>query len=1805
MSRRAFRRPFRFSAPLLLASFVLAGCGSGGGGSADLDEGGSVGTPPPPATVTDTFDFAAPDGTFVLGTPPIHARFTGGVATGDGVWVIDEGQTGVVDFGTPADGVKFTTQDAYTAAAVLAARKSALPGAQAVSPPFDVPLYIRGTVNDDWAAAPPESNRLVEVSDNVLAVTIPVAAAGTYAFKVADGGWTGETNCGGSEKGAPVTLGVPFTLGCSNGSQDVGLVVATAGNYKFTFNTTDTAAPTITVALDTGGGGGGGGGEPEDSTIIRVYVVDPFTDGAESTLLEEYPLAGTGALAVDEVRQGGATRISRIEIENTGANGKIAIPDFAWTANPEFAPDPVSVDVYYTRPAGSTDGTTITVAGEAYECAAAPSGIGCIASGIPVLPYANASMTVNNADGTSETITFNGGDGEEDVYAYSGGAFARTGVPGDPTKPLPAVPRNANEVVLFYKRPDDVYTGWGLHLFPAGLDSWTTWEAPYAYEGIDPQYGAYFRIALPGVASPAYSNNPAAITEFPQSLGFIIHNGDTKDPGPDQFINIADTGNSVFVVSGVNDVGTAPPAAGAAALRVSNAAAHWVDQDTVLWTPPAGVTSVKLLFSPDASLNVGLSGISGTYETIGLTPGTNPQPLFNKLLHGLQAWDMPASAAANARNVARGQLVVIGYDAADEAVAGSYVQTNGALDVLYAEGASGATLGVSYASGAPSLALWAPTALVDPGVTVNVYDAEGNLLESTPMALDEASGVWSVTGDASWDRRFYTYSLDVYSYAVNGIVTNEVSDPYAVSLSTDGVRSQFVDLDDDDLKPTGWDAMSLPALAAPEDSSIYELHVRDFSIKPDPSLNPVDAGKFTAFADANFVGMQHLQQLADAGLTHVHILPAFDFATVAENEADQVNLDDDVQKLCDRVAAAASLCTTDTGKTIREAIEDAIAANQLDRPQQIVGWMRGVDGFNWGYDPQHYGAPEGSYSTNPNGETRIKEFRMMVKGLNDIGLRTVMDVVYNHTNASGQGEKSVLDKVVPGYYHRRDVTTGSVLAGSCCADTAPEFAMMNKLIVDTGVRWVQHYKVSSFRFDLMGMHPLDAMLQFRDAVQAVEPTVYIYGEGWNCCGGEDDVRFKSARQVNLAGTGIGSFSDRMRDTVRGGGPFDTGNQYVQNQGFVNGWFYDPNALNSGSTAERAALIAETDNIRVFMAGGLASYSLVNAAGETVTGAQIEYRGSAPSGYTSDPQEAINYVEKHDNQTLWDLGAYKHPTGTSTAERVRSQNVAMSVLLLGQGVPFLHAGMEMLRSKSGDRDSYDSGDWFNELDWTMSATKWAQGLPVADKNSAEWPILVDKYLDVTTKPMNTDIQDGFEALQELLQIRTSSPLFRLRTQAQIDQRVMFHNTGPFQIPGVIAMSIEGCTEPDLTPSEGAVMVVVNASDDDRTLNLFGGETWTLHPVQQTSTDAVVRAAKHDANGFFVPARTTAVFRRTTQTSCAPFPRDIYVRGIGEDWSDSPANKFVFKGGTLYEVTKALAVGADPEGFKIADSNWTSGSDCGATTPVVFGQPLTLACQAPGNGNIGMTVGAAGDYVFQLDAASTTNPVLTVSRKPTFAVPIFVRGVGTDWSDSAANQLHPAVDSATYSTLLNIPTAGPDADGGFKIADQNWTSGTDCGSSTPLTLGQTLTLACASPGNANIAATWPSTGMYSFRLDTTNPAAPSLTVEKTPFDVELYVRGIGDDWSDSVSNRFQYVGGGVYQARRAATQGADDFKIADSNWTAGSDCGAISALTIGQPLTLACAAPNNANITVNWPASGTYTFSLDANNPAAPLLTVTGP
>ena len=516
----------------------------------------------------------------------------------------------------------------------------------------------------------------------------------------------------------------------------------------------------------------------------------------------------------------------------------------------------------------------------------------------------------------------------------------------------------------------------------------------------------------------------------------------------------------------------------------------------------------------------------------------------------LAAYDALRLSRHDARDVEElltGQLAIAAYDDLGRLVDATGVQIPGVLDDVY-DDAYDRDLGVTWHGRTPKLAVWAPTAK-DVDLLVRAAGATTDTL--VQMRRDD-DGVWSVTGRRDWNGASYLFEVDVYVPAEDAVVTNIVTDPYSLALTTDSARSVIVDLDDPSLRPAGWSSLHKPNLAQPEDSTIYELHVRDFSIG-DETVPAAHRGGYLAFTDTASDGMQHLRTLAAAGLNTVHLLPVFDIATIPERRADQAT------PACDLESFGPS-------SEEQQACVTAVAAN---------------DGFNWGYDPWHYTTPEGSYATDPEGPGRTLEFRRMVAALNQSGLRVVMDVVYNHTTASGQDPKSVLDRIVPGYYHRLSAT-GAVETSTCCANTASEHRMMEKLMVDSVVTWAREYKVDGFRFDLMGHHSLANMLAVREALDDLTvkhdgvdgKRIYVYGEGWDFGEVAGGARFRQARQLELFGSGIGSFTDRLRDAVRGGGPFDADPRI---QGFATGLYTDPNgaAVNGTPDEQRAAAAARS------------------------------------------------------------------------------------------------------------------------------------------------------------------------------------------------------------------------------------------------------------------------------------------------------------------------------------------------------------------------------------------------------------------------------------------------------------------------------------------------------------------------------------------------------------------------------------------------------------------------------------------------------
>ncbi|MBI5067729.1 MAG: pullulanase-type alpha-1,6-glucosidase [Deltaproteobacteria bacterium] len=1116
-------------------------------------------------------------------------------------------------------------------------------------------------------------------------------------------------------------------------------------------------------------------------------------------------------------------------------------------------PTPATFTVHYHRALADYAGWTVATTAGAEEASQASSGTDAFGAVYTLTLRSGATslaFTLVNGAGSDAAgaLTVNLSGGAREAWVLSGWPEARTSAPSV----LPA----AGQVVVYYARPDQTYSGWGLHLWGERVTE-TSWGVPLAYGAVDASYGAGFAFTLR--TGGARGNCPAGM------VCLIAHKGDTKDPGPDMSFDPAVLGNIVFLTSGSTTLTSAPVPPGA--VSIAGAAAHLLARDTLAWdvTDTEAVT-FELRTSPTASVTTTATDVVGG-TTIALTPrsGGIGATLAARVPHlaTWRAFDVAPADLPALEQALKGQVVAVARKASGAPLAATQVQTALALDDLYPYDGP---LGVTFAGGAPTFRLWAPTAQA---ALLHVFGADKLEVAGSPVALSAgASGLWSHTGPATWSGLYYRYELTVYHPLTARIETVQVTDPYAANLDANGLHAQIVDLSDPALKPAGWDALVKPPLEAPEDIVVYESHIRDFSAL-DATAPAARRGRYLAFTTDSGAqpsdGMAHLAALASAGLTHVHLLPAFDIATIDEDPAARVDVGQPFADLCARNGAVpTALCGQFAGQTILQALQGL--AGDSDQQQLIAGWMRGYDSFNWGYDPFHYGAPEGSYASTADGTAKILEFRAMVKGLSDAGLRTVMDVVYNHTNAAGLGAYSVLDKVVPGYYHRLDPVTGLVLTSSCCSNTATEHKMMGRLMTDTLVRWARDYKVDGFRFDLMGLHLKDDVLAARAALAALTQAadgvdgsrIYLYGEGWEMGEMQNDFRGVNANQVNMAGTGIGTFNDRLRDGVRGGGPFDAGAAIRRNQGFASGQYVAPNEL---ATATAPDLAHALDLVKIGMAGGLGEFRMVpatSATGAATFAGSIGYNG-AHAGYTQDPQECVNYVSAHDNQVLWDIVQWKLPSGTSMADRVRSVSLAMDVVALGQGVPFFHMGDDLLRSKSMDKNSYDSGDWFNRIDWSGQANGWKSGVPLGGDADGTWTPIRAIFADVPA-PGAADIASASAHFQELLRIRKSTPLFRLRTKAEVTSRVDFLNGGTGQVPGVLVMTITDgtCAGADLDPALDALVVIVNGDTASHTMTVPTAAGFALHPVQAGGADAVVKTASVSGADFTVPARTTAVF-----------------------------------------------------------------------------------------------------------------------------------------------------------------------------------------------------------------------------------------------------------------------------------------------------------------------------------------------------------
>ena len=896
---------------------------------------------------------------------------------------------------------------------------------------------------------------------------------------------------------------------------------------------------------------------------------------------------------------------------------------------------------------------------------------------------------------------------------------------------------------------------------------------------------------------------------------------------------------------------TDPPLAGVGEQR-----AHWLAAGTLAWprdllgdADPATL-GWSLHHAPEGGLELADGAVAGgeevalTYDPAGVSEELRQRfpHLANHVALAVEGLDRSAVA-----DILTGQVVVLQRGADGTATAFTGVQVPGVLDDLYAGAAADRALGAEWSGGVPSLALWAPTAK---DVDLLLWaDGTGTGEPERVEMTREDDGAWTVPGNADWEDRAYRYEVDVYAPATGTVETNVVTDPYSVGLTLNSTHSVLVDLDDDVWAPRLWDETPAPVVENPVDRTIYELHVRDFSVA-DATVPEELRGTYAAFALEGTAGTDHLRDLAEAGMNTVHLLPTFDIATIEEDRARQVVPD-----------------------------IPADAAPDSTEQQAAVAAVADEDAFNWGYDPYHFSVPEGSYASpgNQHGGARVAEFRSMVGGLHDAGLQVVLDQVFNHTAQSGQGEKSVLDRVVPGYYHRLS-STGSVETSTCCQNVATEHEMAEKLMVDSVVTWAGDYHVDGFRFDLMGHHSVENMQAVRAALDELTleedgvdgSAVYLYGEGWNFGEVADNARFTQATQGQLGGTGIGTFSDRLRDAVRGGGPFDE-DQRV-NQGFGSGLSTDPNAVAAGTPEELAARLAHaTDLVRLGLAGNLRQYSFLTSSGTVQRGDELDYNGQ-PAGYADSPEEVITYVDAHDNETLFDNLVLKLPVDTPMADRVRMNTLSLATTALSQTPSFWHAGADLLRSKSLDRNSYNSGDHFNLLDLSRQTNNFGVGLPPAADNEDTWDVMAPLLADPALRPAPSDIDAASAQAQDLLRLRASTDLFRLGSAEAIQEKVSFPGSGPEATPGVIVMHVDDRVGVDADPALDGLLTVFNASPGPVTETLveLAGRQYVLSPVQADGADDVVRTTTYDAASgtVTVPPRTVAVLVEVAPEATPP-------------------------------------------------------------------------------------------------------------------------------------------------------------------------------------------------------------------------------------------------------------------------------------------------------------------------------------------------
>lgn len=599
---------------------------------------------------------------------------------------------------------------------------------------------------------------------------------------------------------------------------------------------------------------------------------------------------------------------------------------------------------------------------------------------------------------------------------------------------------------------------------------------------------------------------------------------------------------------------------------------------------------------------------------------------------------------------------------------------------------TGNDLGAVYSPKMTRFKVWAPEA---ESVKLNLYkQGEGDNLIDQHIMKKSANGTYVFEKQGDCNGIYYTYTV------VNHGEEQEAVDPYTKAAGVNGQRGMVINL-----AKTNPQGFEMDGYRNPEhitDAIIYEGSVRDFTM--DESSGVFHNGKFLGLTEANttnhFGEATALDYISGLGVTHVQILPAFDFETVDEK-------------------------------------------NQKAQ-------------YNWGYDPDNYNVPEGSYAVSPyDGAVRIQEMKQMVLALHSRGIGVIMDVVFNHTY---RRDDSNLQKIVPGYYYRSD-ETGYTNGSGCGNEVASDRPMVQKLIVDSLIYWAKEYHIDGFRFDLMGVLDIDTMNVIAERLKEIRPDIYLYGEGWN--GGpsslaEEKRAFKaSAKKMPR----IGMFNDDIRDTIKGSVFYD------DHLGFVNGGTHLENALRYGITG-------------------------------AVAHPQVDYDAYGSKPWAKEPGQSINYVSCHDNYTLWDKLSVSCPEASEEKKKAMNRLCA-AIVFTSQGVPFIQAGEEFLRSKplpekkGFAENSYNMPDAVNSIKWD---------------NIHEYPDMIAYY-------------------KGLMALRKAHPVFRMQSEAEMTQNLCFLSDTP---ENVVAYLLKGKGADD-TPEN--ILVIFNGNDEEILYNLPEGK-WKI-------------------------------------------------------------------------------------------------------------------------------------------------------------------------------------------------------------------------------------------------------------------------------------------------------------------------------------------------------------------------------------------